>query len=66
VPRPPSHEITQLLQAWSSGDRAALDRLIPLVYDELRRLARSESRSLQGRPVSDPADGASFHLCGYS
>jgi len=44
VPRPPSHEITQLLQAWSSGDRAALDRLIPLVYDELRRLAHSHMR----------------------
>ncbi len=36
-----SHEITQLLQAWSGGDRAALDRLIPLVYDELHRLAHS-------------------------
>jgi RNA polymerase sigma-70 factor (ECF subfamily) len=35
----PPHEITQLLQAWSGGDRAALDRLIPLVYDELHRLA---------------------------
>lgn len=30
------HEITQLLQKWSGGDRAALDQLIPLVYDELR------------------------------
>ena len=38
---PPSHEVTQLLVAWSSGDRAALDRLVPLVYDELHRLAQS-------------------------
>jgi RNA polymerase sigma factor (TIGR02999 family) len=29
-----------LLRAWGSGDRAALDRLTPLVYDELRRIAR--------------------------
>jgi RNA polymerase sigma factor (TIGR02999 family) len=32
-------EVTQLLQAWSRGDETALDRLMPLVYDELRRLA---------------------------
>jgi RNA polymerase sigma factor (TIGR02999 family) len=32
-------EITQLLVAWSDGRRDALDRLIPLVYDDLRRLA---------------------------
>ncbi len=33
------NEVTQLLQAWSRGDETALDRLMPLVYDELRRLA---------------------------
>jgi RNA polymerase sigma-70 factor, ECF subfamily len=35
-----SQEITQLLIAWSGGDQSALDRLIPQVHDELRRLAR--------------------------
>jgi len=35
----PSAEITGLLQAWAGGDRAALERLMPLVYDELRRRA---------------------------
>ena len=35
-----SHEITELLIAWSGGDQTALDKLVPLVYDELRRLAR--------------------------
>ena len=35
----PTHEVTQLLLAWGQGDRAALDRLMPLVYAELRRLA---------------------------
>ena len=34
-----SAEITTLLKAWSRGDPAALDRLTPLLYDELRRLA---------------------------
>ena len=33
-------EVTQLLVAWGSGDQAALDQLMPLVYDELKRLAR--------------------------
>ncbi|HJQ71418.1 MAG TPA: ECF-type sigma factor [Blastocatellia bacterium] len=33
-------EVTQLLIDWSEGDKAALDKLIPYVYDELRRLAR--------------------------
>jgi RNA polymerase sigma factor (TIGR02999 family) len=33
-------KVTQLLIDWGNGDKAALDRLIPLVYDELRRLAR--------------------------
>jgi RNA polymerase sigma factor (TIGR02999 family) len=41
---PELHEITQLLLAWSEGDREALDRLFPLVYAELRRLARSYMR----------------------
>src|SRR5436309_15939543 len=41
---PPSHEVTQLLMAWSAGDRGALDRLVPLVYAELHRLAKSYMR----------------------
>jgi len=37
---PPYGEVSGLLLAWSEGDRGALDQLIPVVYDELRRLAR--------------------------
>jgi RNA polymerase sigma factor (TIGR02999 family) len=33
-------EVTQLLQAWSGGDRNALEKLIPVVQAELRRLAK--------------------------
>jgi len=36
---PSAHEVTRLLQAWSEGDQSAVDRLIPLVYQELHRLA---------------------------
>ncbi|HUP25103.1 MAG TPA: sigma-70 family RNA polymerase sigma factor [Thermoanaerobaculia bacterium] len=32
-------EVTLLLEAWASGDRSALNRLLPLVHDELHRLA---------------------------
>jgi RNA polymerase sigma factor (TIGR02999 family) len=38
-------DVTQLLLAWNEGDRGALDRLIPLVYEELRRLARHHMRA---------------------
>ncbi len=36
----PSSQVTQLLVRWRGGDREALDSLLPLVYDELRRIAR--------------------------
>ena len=35
-----SHDVTQLLQAWSAGDEAALEQLVPLVHAELHRLAK--------------------------
>jgi RNA polymerase sigma factor (TIGR02999 family) len=41
--------ITGLLKAWGRGDRRALDELTPLVYDELRRLAR---RYLRKEPAA--------------
>ena len=37
-------EITGLLADWSRGSQAALDRLLPIVYDELRRLASGYMR----------------------
>jgi len=37
---PSSQEVTQWLVAWSNGDSAALEQLIPLVHEELRRLAK--------------------------
>jgi RNA polymerase sigma factor (TIGR02999 family) len=36
---PSTHEITELLVAWGNGDQEALDKLTPLVYQELHRLA---------------------------
>ena len=37
-------EITQLLLAWNEGDQSALEKLAPLVYEELRRLAKRRMR----------------------
>ncbi len=38
------NDVTGLLRAWSAGDQRALDRLMPLVYDELKRIARRQLR----------------------
>src|SRR2546428_14128746 len=40
----PVEGITELLVKWSNGDKSGLDELMPLVYDELRRLARGYLR----------------------
>lgn len=40
----PEADVTTLLESWSRGDANALDRLVPVVYDELRRLAASHLR----------------------
>jgi RNA polymerase sigma factor (TIGR02999 family) len=56
-----SGEITVLLKAWGNGDQAALEKLAPLVYEELRRLARRYMRqeraghTLQGTALVNEA-----------
>jgi RNA polymerase sigma factor (TIGR02999 family) len=40
VPRDSSKQVTELLDRWRGGDRNALDALMPLVYNELRRVAQ--------------------------
>lgn len=42
---PSSNEVTRLLSDWSHGDQAALDQLMPVVYQELRKLAGSYLRN---------------------
>ena len=37
-------DVTQLLENWSNGDREALEKLMPIVYNELHRLAQSYLR----------------------
>jgi RNA polymerase sigma factor (TIGR02999 family) len=45
VTHEPPSQITKLLQGWQAGDRKALDALLPLVYNELRRLAHRHLRN---------------------
>ncbi len=40
APGSPPHQVTRLLVDWRNGDQGALERLIPLVHEELRRVAR--------------------------
>ena len=35
-----AHSVTLLLDQWNHGDREALDKLMPLIYEELRKMAR--------------------------
>lgn len=44
----PAGNVTELLMAFRDGDRGAFDRLVPLVYDDLRKVARAQLR--RGRP----------------
>jgi len=37
---PSSHDVTQLLKAWTTGDEQALEKLTPLVYEQLHRVAQ--------------------------
>ena len=51
-----THGVTQLLLAWRAGDDGALDRLMPVVYNELHRLARRYMAAEQtGHPLQTTA-----------
>jgi RNA polymerase sigma factor (TIGR02999 family) len=43
-------DVARLLQQWTDGDRQALDELIPLLYEQLRRIAHQRLRSDQASP----------------
>lgn len=49
-----SDDVTKLLIAWRQGDSAALDRLMPMLYDELHRLARLYMRRERGDHTLQP------------
>lgn len=49
-------DVTGLLHAWAEGDASARDRLIPLVYEELRRRATAQLRREHRAPLLQPTD----------
>ncbi|HWT45305.1 MAG TPA: ECF-type sigma factor, partial [Vicinamibacterales bacterium] len=49
-----SAEITELLRRWSDGDAEAFDRVLPLVYDELHRLAARYLAGERAMPTLQP------------
>ncbi|MEO1088545.1 MAG: ECF-type sigma factor, partial [Acidobacteriota bacterium] len=46
-----SSDVTELLMLWREGEEQALEHLMPIVYDELRRLARGQMRRNAGREM---------------
>ncbi|MBA4158617.1 MAG: sigma-70 family RNA polymerase sigma factor [Gemmatimonadetes bacterium] len=48
---PAPSDVTRLLQQWSDGDRQALDRLVPLLYEHLRQLAHQRLRHEDASPT---------------
>ena len=50
------NEITALLRAWSDGEPGAVDRLMPMVYDELRRRAAVHVRRERDRNALQPTE----------
>ena len=55
-PPPAGHDVTRLLLAWRAGDQAAFEALIPLVDDELRRLAHHQLRGERHQLTLQTAD----------
>jgi RNA polymerase sigma-70 factor, ECF subfamily len=52
----PAHEVTQLLKAWTAGDQSALEKLTPLVYEHLHRVAqRYMAGQRPGHPLQTTA-----------
>jgi RNA polymerase sigma factor (TIGR02999 family) len=56
MPVSDGNTITLLLRAWAGGDRDALDRLVPLVYDELHRIASLQLRGERPGHTFRPTD----------
>jgi RNA polymerase sigma-70 factor (ECF subfamily) len=55
MPEPQPHQdVTELIEAWQQGDAQALERLLPLVYGELRRVARARLRGERGGHTLQP------------
>jgi RNA polymerase sigma factor (TIGR02999 family) len=59
--QPSGGELTRLLQAWTLGDESALEALWPLVYDDLKVIARSVRRRHSGMALRGPQTTTLLH-----
>jgi RNA polymerase sigma factor (TIGR02999 family) len=50
----PTPEVTDLLQSWNRGEPAALEQLVPLIFEDLRRMARRHLRGERGSHTLEP------------
>jgi hypothetical protein len=64
VPKDPGN-VTNLLIQWSSGDHSALQRLTPIIYDELLRLARARLHRESGESPSNPLPWFTSRICAW-
>lgn len=67
--REPADDVSEILRAWSGGDPQALDRLTPIVYDELHRLAHHYMRGERpghGLQTTALVNEAYLRLVGYN
>lgn len=67
--REPADDVSEILRAWSGGDPQALDRLTPIVYDELHRLAHHYMRGERpghGLQTTAVVNEAYLRLVGYN
>lgn len=55
MPARPIDALTALLLRWRQGDKEALDQLLPVVYEELRRLARAHLRGVRNPSLQPTA-----------
>lgn len=56
TPQAPNESVTELLASWRGGDERALDELMPMVYEELRRIAANRMRSERADHSLAPTD----------
>jgi len=62
---PPGQEVTRLLLAWGQGDQVALHRLIPVVHQELQRLAHCYMAESAPATASRPPRWLTKLTCGW-
>jgi DNA-directed RNA polymerase specialized sigma24 family protein len=60
MPAEPTQDVTALLRAWTAGDQKALDRLLPVLYEELRRILVERPLPLDELAIISPGRNSDF------